>query len=111
MKNNNRVLQSSAPLGNLSDALWNSPAFFEKKWEGKSTSAKAWKEAVKGKIDTASRDISSIRAVGGKYTADLLVKYFETLSMEGVFEHKKSWNQQTLRRIWYRMTCPRMMTR
>lgn len=80
--------EMSAPLGNLSDALWNSPAFFEKKWEGKSTSAKAWKEAVKEKIDTAFRDISSIRAVGGKYTADLLVKYFETLSMEGIFEHK-----------------------
>ena len=79
----------SAPLGSLSDVLWNSPAFFDKSWDGKSTSAKAWKEAVKDKIDTASRDISSIRAVGGKYTADLLVKYFETLSMDGILEHKK----------------------
>lgn len=76
------------PLGELADAVWDSPAFFEKKWEAKSTTAKAWQDAVSEKISVASRGISSIRATGGKYTAALLDRFFATLSLEGLAEYR-----------------------
>ena len=82
--------ENAAELNEFSSALWQSPYFFEKKWEAKSTSEKAWKDAVKGKIGTAAKDISSIRSVGGKHTAALLDKYFERLSLDEVLEYKKS---------------------
>lgn len=82
--------ENTADLNEFSNALWQSPYFFEKKWEAKSTSEKAWKDAVKGKIGTAAKDISSIRSVGGKHTAALLDKYFERLSLDEVLEYKKS---------------------
>lgn len=78
------------PLGELADSLWNSPAFFEKKWDAKSTSAKNWQDAVKDKVLNTSRDISSIRSTGGKYTAALLERYISNLSMEGLADYKNT---------------------
>lgn len=80
------------PLGEMANSLWNSPAFYEKKWDAKSTSAKNWQDAVKDKVLNASRDISSIRLTGGKYTAALLERYISNLSMEGLADYKNTLN-------------------
>jgi len=49
-----------------------------------------YSDAVTGKINSAVRDIESIRATGGKYTAALLERFMSTLSMEGLAEYRAS---------------------
>ena len=58
-------MQHSAPLGDLARQVWDSPAFFDKKWLNKTTAAKTWQSAVTEKIAEASRNLSSIQAGGG----------------------------------------------
>ena len=78
----------AAPLGELADTLFHSPAFYEKTWDNKSTVTKKWQDAITEKVGTAARDISTIRATGGKHTAALLDRYIGTLSMEGLAEYR-----------------------
>lgn len=80
--------KNAAALGDLADAVFASPAFFDSKWENKTTSIKTWQDAVLTKIQNAAADIASIRATGGKHTTALLERYFDTLSMEGLAQHK-----------------------
>ncbi len=80
----------AAPLGDLAETVFQSPAFFEKKWEAKSTSVKVWQDAITEKVSAAVRDISSIRATGGKHTAALLDRFFSSLSMDGLAEYRAS---------------------
>ena len=80
----------AAPLGELADTVWESPAFFEKKWEAKTTSVKVWQDGVNEKISAAIRDVSSIRATGGRHTAALLDRFIGSLSMEGLPEYRAS---------------------
>ena len=70
--------------------MWDSPSFYDKKWDAKSTSAKAWQDAIREKVTAASRDISSIRATGGRHTAALLDRFISALSMVGIAEYKAS---------------------
>ena len=77
-------MQHSAPLGDLARQVWDSPAFFDKKWLNKTTAAKTWQSAVTEKIAEASRNLSSIQAGGGAHAGALTVKYLENLSMEGL---------------------------
>lgn len=50
----------SAPVGEMADALFNSPAFFESKWENKSTSVKVWQDAIQEKVAKAAQGIRTI---------------------------------------------------
>lgn len=79
--------KAAAPLGDLAETVFQSPAFFEKKWEAKSTSVKVWQDAITEKVSAAVRDISSIRATGGKHTAALLDRFLGSLSMDGLAEY------------------------
>lgn len=72
-------MQHSAPLGDMARQVWDSPAFFDKKWLNKTTAAKTWKPAVDAKIAAAARDLNAIRSTGGPHTGALTVKYLETL--------------------------------
>lgn len=78
----------SDALGDLADRVFASPAFYDAKWENKSTGTKVWQDAMLEKIRSASADIASIRATGGKHTTALLERYFDTLSMEGLSQYK-----------------------
>ena len=80
--------QHSAALGNLADIVFASPAFYETKWENKSTTVKAYQDAISAKIQQIAGDTASIRAVGGSHTAALIERYMNTLSMGGITEYK-----------------------
>ena len=82
--------QHSTPLGELADSILANPAFYESKWENKSTTTKAYQAAISAKIAAVSADISTIQASGGRYTAPLLERYFQTFSMDGLTEYKAS---------------------
>lgn len=82
--------QNSAALGDLAEAIFTSPAFYDQKWENKSTTVKTYQAAIMEKINAAAVDISTIRATGGKYTAALLERYIGTLSTTGLAEYKTS---------------------
>lgn len=81
---------TAVSLGMLADKLFESPAFFDKKWEAKSTSAKIWQDAVKEKVQQAAVDISAIQAAGGAHTSALLARYLETMSAEDVNAYKRT---------------------
>lgn len=80
----------AAPLGELAESVLNSPAFFDPKWENKTTKVQVWQDGVQEKIRRATRDVSSIRATGGKHTAALLNRYLEQLSLDGMAQYKAS---------------------
>lgn len=82
--------QNSAALGDLAEAIFTSPAFYDPKWENKSTTAKTYQGAIIEKINAAAVDISTIRATGGKHTAALLERYIGTLSTSSLAEYKTS---------------------
>lgn len=82
--------RAAAPLGDLAETVFHSPAFYEKSWENKSTAVKVWQDAITEKVSAASRDISTIRATGGKHTAALLDRFIGSLSMEGLAEYRSS---------------------
>ena len=86
----NYFYQNATPLGDLAETIFTSPAFYDKKWENKSTTAKTYQSAIIAKINKAAVDISNIRATGGKHSAALLDKYLGTLSTDGLTEYKAS---------------------
>lgn len=77
-------------LGDFAEKIFDNPAFYDKKWENKSTSVKAYQSSVAEKIQKVATDISAIQATGGKHTAALLERYFETLSVDQLSEYKSS---------------------
>lgn len=81
--------KQSIILGDLSEKIFLSPCFYNKKWENKTTAVKTYQDEITEKIANISRDIETIKATGGQYTAALLEKYCSTLSMEGLAEYKK----------------------
>lgn len=80
----------SAPVGEMADALFNSPAFFESKWENKSTSVKVWQDAIREKVAKAAQGIRTIQAAGGAHTAPLLARFMETLDMEDTLAYRQT---------------------
>lgn len=80
----------SRPLGAMADAVFSSPAFYDAKWENKSTSVKTYQDAILAKIRTAATGLSSISAMGGSYTAALVDRYIQTFSIDGITEYNAS---------------------
>lgn len=77
-------------LGDLSEKIFLSPCFYDKKWENKTTTVRTYQDEIDEKIANISRDIEIIKATGGQYTVALLEKYCSTLSMEGLSEYKNT---------------------
>ena len=82
--------QEATPLGELSDTLFSSPAFWNPKWGLKSTKTKTWQDEVRAKIAQAAADISSLQSAGGEHTTALVAKYLECQDMEQVLEFRDS---------------------
>lgn len=82
--------QNAQPLGAMADAVFSSPAFYEAKWENKSTSVKSYRDAILAKIQTAATDLSSISAMQGSHTAALMDRYLHTFSLDGIAEYNAS---------------------
>lgn len=73
-----------AGIGDYSDKIISSKAFFDEDWLKSTYTDKKWKDAVTEKITSISRDISSIVRTAGEKKADLLAVYYETLSMDSI---------------------------
>ena len=84
--------KQAAPLGELAQAVFDSPAFFDGKWLNKSTRAKTWQEEVDRKISAAARNLHSIKATGGTRTEALLAKYLERLDLDDVLHYQDTIN-------------------
>ena len=82
--------KEAAPLGDLADALFESPAFWNDKWDLKSTKAKVWQDEVKAKIAQAAADLSSLQTAGDTHTAALVARYLECQDMEQVLKFRHS---------------------
>ena len=73
-----------AGIGNNSDKIISSKAFFDDDWLKATYTDKKWKDAVTEKIASISRDLSSIARTAGEKKAELLAVYYETLSMDSI---------------------------
>ena len=82
--------RESAPLGELADALFASPSFWNPKWELKSAKAKMWQDEIREKIAQAAADLSSLQSAGGEHTPALIAKYLECQDMEQVHQFRES---------------------
>lgn len=82
--------RESAPLGELAEALFESPSFWNPKWDLKSTKAKMWQDEIRAKIAQAAADLSSLQSAGGEHTPALIAKYLECQDMEQVHQFRES---------------------
>lgn len=80
----------SSVLGELAEPLFQSPVFLEKKWSNKTTSVKAWQDAVREKVTKATLDIRTIQAAGGEHTPALIARYLETMDIEDAVAYKRT---------------------
>ena len=78
------------PLGELAEALFESDAFWDSKWDLKSTKAKMWQDEVRSKIVQAAADIISLQSAGGDHAPALVAKYLECQDMEQVHQFRES---------------------
>ena len=84
--------KQATPLGELAQAVFDSPAFFDDKWLNKTTRTKTWQEEVDQKISDAARNLRSIKATGGARTEALLAKYLERLDLDDVLHYQDAIN-------------------
>ena len=82
--------REATPLGELADALFASPSFWNPKWELKSAKAKMWQDEIREKIAQAAADLSSLQSAGGEHTPALIAKYLECQDMEQVHQFRES---------------------
>ena len=82
--------RESAPLVELAEALFESPSFWNPKWDLKSTKAKMWQDEIRAKIAQAAADLSSLQSAGGEHTPALIAKYLECQDMEQVHQFRES---------------------
>ena len=75
-------------LGDLKDVLFDSPAFYDNKWENKSTGIKVWQDSVREKVRKASSDLSTLQSAGGSDAPALIDHYLQTMDMTSVREYK-----------------------
>ena len=84
--------KQAVPLGELAQAVFDSPAFFDSKWLNKTTHTKTWQDEVDRKISDAARNLRSIKATGGVRTDALLAKYLERLDLDDVLHYQDAIN-------------------
>lgn len=83
----------SAPLGELSELLFQSEAFFDKKWLNATAKTKVWQDGIRKKVAQASADLSTIQQTGGSQTPALITRYIESMDMAATTAYQKSLQQ------------------
>lgn len=76
--------KSDVLFGGLTEIIWESPAFFDPKWLNKTTSMKTWQSEIDMKIAQIHRDLQSIWTAAGPLSDALILKYLETLQLDGL---------------------------
>lgn len=69
-------------LGEYTDKILESPAFFNSKWLNATYRAKQWQGDIENIVSQASDDIVVIQSTAGKNAPALMAHYYETLSMD-----------------------------
>ena len=73
----------------LTEKIWNSPAFAESKWFNKTCAPSVWQREVLEKATAAARELDMIRTTGGQHTAALTARYLETLDAADLSEYRR----------------------
>ena len=79
----------SSPLGTFADDVWNSPAFFEKRWVNPKVTPKTRRVEMTEKIKRVSGELTALCADNGEYSAALLDRYLSTLSTSGLSDYRE----------------------
>ena len=87
---------SAKSLGEFSEKVLASQAFFNERWLNKTYKAKDWHSDIDSIVRRAADDIRTIHSDGGKNTGAMLGFYFDKLSMEGMQDFLKNLNDEDL---------------
>ena len=85
-KHYNRI---SGGLGGLAELLYQSPAFFDRRWENQNMTPKKWKTAMQARVTQAALDLQAIQTSGGEDAPALVTRYLETMDMNAVLRYKR----------------------
>lgn len=80
----------AAKLGEIGQKIIESPAFFNPKWENKTSALPKIHAEISGIISQASKDLSSIQATAGKNAQAVTAHYLQSLSMDSVKAFQES---------------------
>ena len=79
----------SEPLGVFSDSVWNSPAFYEKRWDNKSANVNVCRGEIAKKVRGIADDITNILESADENSPALIDRYLETLSLSGLADYSE----------------------
>ena len=88
--------ESAKSLGEFSEKVLASQAFFNERWLNKTYKEKDWHSDIDSIVRRAADDIRTIHSDGGKNTGAMLGFYFDKLSMEGMQDFLKNLNDEDL---------------
>lgn len=80
----NYAKEKAVQLDDAGLKIVESDAFFNPKWLNKTFTVKKYQDEIDSIMQTAAKDIHTIQSTGGKHTAVMMARYYETLSLEGI---------------------------
>lgn len=78
-----------APLGAFAESVWDSPAFYEKRWDNKSVSANVCRGDIAKKVRRVADDIRNILDSADENSTALIDRYLGTLSLSGLADYSE----------------------
>ena len=88
--------ESTKSLGEFSEKVLASQAFFNERWLNTTYKTKDWHSDIDSIVSRAADDIRTIQSVGGKNTGAMLGLYFDKLSMDGMQDFLETLNDEDL---------------
>ena len=79
----------SEPLGAFAESVWNSPAFYEKRWDNKSANVNVCRGEIAKKVRGIADDITNILESADESSPALIDRYLETLSLSGLADYSE----------------------
>ena len=79
----------SEPLGVFAESVWNSPAFYEKRWDNKSANVNVCRGEIAKKVRGIVDDITNILESADESSPALIDRYLETLSLSGLADYSE----------------------
>lgn len=80
----------AAKLGDIGQMVIESPAFFNPKWDNKTSTLSKIHTEITEKLSQAGKDLNSIRATAGKNIQAMTAHYLQSLSMDSVKTFQES---------------------
>lgn len=79
----------SAPLGAFAGMIWNSPRFYEKRWDNPHMNIRSCANEMRGRIAQTASELSAIAKNEDAYVSALLERYISALSTDGLAEYRE----------------------